>query len=353
MGRRRSSPVNKLFVWVRRQSMKVKTFLAVTAVLTALVVLKLLIRDHNHFFVASEVIHAAGIIVLIFKLSTQKTCSGLSLKTQELTAIFLAVRVYCSFVLEGDIHTVLDFATLLSTAWVVYMIRFKLKSTYTEELDNMTMYYLVNYGGYFQHAHRYFYDFLDVGIWKSLATVHTLSGPTIHLVERAIDSGASSQLPNFETISKSTHRAPVLKLHTSRSSRLRHLLVPRLRGHLLKLHTSKTIGLPQLLMSEPPSLDPHHPMDKLGDHVPSLIRGSWIAWPSNVHSASVSCQVEFVSLAYCLESHPQYPWPLSQAPIQPPDHQGTLYGALSPRILLQHSKKISMFTSAQGRLIEP
>ncbi|XP_057473391.1 uncharacterized protein LOC130761837 [Actinidia eriantha] len=143
MGRRRSSPVNKLFVWVRRQSMKVKTFLAVTAVLTALVVLKLLIRDHNHFFVASEAIHAAGIIVLIYKLSTQKTCSGLSLKTQELTAIFLAVRVYCSFVLEGDIHTVLDFATLLSTAWVVYMIRFKLKSTYTEELDNMTMYYLV------------------------------------------------------------------------------------------------------------------------------------------------------------------------------------------------------------------
>ncbi|GFY99399.1 ER lumen protein retaining receptor family protein [Actinidia rufa] len=118
MGRRRSSPLNKLFAWVRRQSMKVKTFLTVTAVLTALVALKLLIRDHNHFFVASEAIHAAGIIVLIYKLSTQKTCCG-------------------------DIHTVLDFATLLSTAWVVYMIRFKLKSTYTEELDNMAMYYMV------------------------------------------------------------------------------------------------------------------------------------------------------------------------------------------------------------------
>ncbi|XP_057508504.1 uncharacterized protein LOC130791377 [Actinidia eriantha] len=143
MGRRRSSPLNKLFAWVRRQSMKVKTFLAVTAVLTALVSLKLLIRDHNHFFVASEAIHAAGIIVLIYKLFTQKTCCGISLKTQEITAIFLAVRLYCSFALEGDIHTVLDFATLLSTAWVVYMIRFKLKSTYTEELDNMAMYYMV------------------------------------------------------------------------------------------------------------------------------------------------------------------------------------------------------------------
>lgn len=68
---------------------------------------------------------------------------GLSLKTQELTAIFLAVRLYCSFVMEGDIHTVLDFATFVSTAWVIYMIRFKLKSTYIKELDNFPLYYLV------------------------------------------------------------------------------------------------------------------------------------------------------------------------------------------------------------------
>ncbi|KAK3029417.1 hypothetical protein RJ639_039761, partial [Escallonia herrerae] len=143
MGRRRGSPVNKLFAWVRRQSMKVKTFLAVTSVLCSLVALKLMIRDRNHFYVASESIHAAGIMVLIYKLTTQKTCSGLSLKTQELTAIFLAVRLYCSFVMEADIHTVLDFATLVSTLWVIYMIRFKLKSSYISELDNMPIYYLV------------------------------------------------------------------------------------------------------------------------------------------------------------------------------------------------------------------
>ncbi|KAF8388453.1 hypothetical protein HHK36_027125 [Tetracentron sinense] len=144
MGRRRgSSPVNVLFGWVRRQSMKVKTFLSVISILCSLIALKFLVRDHNHFFVASEAIHAAGIIVLIYKLATQKTCSGLSLKTQELTAIFLAVRVYCSFVMEGDIHTVLDFATFISTVWVIYMIRFKLKSTYIKELDNMPIYYLV------------------------------------------------------------------------------------------------------------------------------------------------------------------------------------------------------------------
>lgn len=143
MGRRRGSPVNKLFTWVRRQSMKVKTFLAVTCIMCSLVALKYLVTDYNYFFVASEAIHAAGIFVLIYKLTTQNTCSGLSLKMQELTAIFLAVRLCCSFVMEGDIHTVLDFATFLSTAWVIYMIRFKLKSTYIAELDNIPIYYLV------------------------------------------------------------------------------------------------------------------------------------------------------------------------------------------------------------------
>lgn len=123
--------------------MKVKAFLGITSVLCSLVALKLLVRDQNHFFVASEAIHAAGIMVLIYKLTKQKTCSGLSLKTQELTAIFLAVRLYCSFVMEGDIHTVLDFATFVSTAWVIYMIRFKLKSTYIKELDNFPLYYLI------------------------------------------------------------------------------------------------------------------------------------------------------------------------------------------------------------------
>lgn len=69
--------------------------------------------------------------------------SGLSLKTQELTAMFLALRLVCSIIMEADIHTVLDFATLASTAWVIYMIRFKLKSTYIKELDNFPIYYIV------------------------------------------------------------------------------------------------------------------------------------------------------------------------------------------------------------------
>lgn len=70
--------------------------------------------------------------------------TGLSLKTQELTALFLAVRLYCSFVMEFDIHTVLDSATLVTTLWVIYMIRFKLKASYMEDKDNFAIYYVVS-----------------------------------------------------------------------------------------------------------------------------------------------------------------------------------------------------------------
>ena len=70
--------------------------------------------------------------------------AGLSLKSQELTAIFLAVRLYCSFVMEYDIHTLLDTATLVFTIWVIYMIRFKLRSTYMEDKDNFALYYVVS-----------------------------------------------------------------------------------------------------------------------------------------------------------------------------------------------------------------
>uniref|UniRef100_M8BK70 Putative ER lumen protein retaining receptor n=1 Tax=Aegilops tauschii TaxID=37682 RepID=M8BK70_AEGTA len=68
---------------------------------------------------------------------------GLSLKTQDLTALFLAVRLYCSFVMEYDIHTVLDTATLVATLFVIYMIRFKLRSTYMVDKDNFALYYVV------------------------------------------------------------------------------------------------------------------------------------------------------------------------------------------------------------------
>lgn len=82
--------------------------------------------------------------ILIFNYFFFLDCSGLSLISQELTAMFLAVRLYCSIVMEYDIHTVLDLATLAATVWVIYMIRFKLNSSFMYDKDNFSLYYLVS-----------------------------------------------------------------------------------------------------------------------------------------------------------------------------------------------------------------
>lgn len=69
--------------------------------------------------------------------------TGLSSKSQELTALFLVVRLVCGTIMEVDIYTLLDLITFLSTAWVIYMIRFKLQNTYSKSLDNFHLYYVV------------------------------------------------------------------------------------------------------------------------------------------------------------------------------------------------------------------
>ncbi|KAA8537520.1 hypothetical protein F0562_027128 [Nyssa sinensis] len=136
-------PIHTVSTWLRRQPPKMKAFLAVVSGMAALVFLRMVVHDHDNLFVAAEAVHAIGICVLIYKLTKEKTCAGLSLKSQELTALFLAVRLYCSFVMEYDIHTLLDLATLGTTVWVIYMIRFKLKSSYMDEKDNFAIYYVV------------------------------------------------------------------------------------------------------------------------------------------------------------------------------------------------------------------
>ncbi|KAK1306116.1 hypothetical protein QJS10_CPA10g01532 [Acorus calamus] len=146
MGKRRGrtwGPLEKFFEWFRRVPMKIRVGLGTVSAILLVAVLKYFDEDLDYFFIISESIHAIGILVLIYKLATQKTCSGLSLKTQEFTALFLAVRLNCNFYMDVDIHTILDSISLLSTLWVIYMIRYKLKDTYIEELDSLPRYFVL------------------------------------------------------------------------------------------------------------------------------------------------------------------------------------------------------------------
>nr|WRQ20307.1 ER lumen protein-retaining receptor erd-2.2 [Citrullus colocynthis] len=136
-------PIHAITTWVRRQPPKMKAFLGVVSAIISLVLLYVMVHDHNKLFVAAEAVHAIGIAVLIYKLMKERSCAGLSLKSQELTAYFLAARLYCSFVIEYDVHTFLDLATLVATLWVIYMIRYKLKASYMGDKDNFKVLYLV------------------------------------------------------------------------------------------------------------------------------------------------------------------------------------------------------------------
>ncbi|MED6180809.1 hypothetical protein PIB30_013700 [Stylosanthes scabra] len=136
-------PIHTASTWFRRQPPQMKAFVAVSCGVMALLSLRMVVHNHDNLFVAAEAVHALGISILIYKLTKESSCAGLSLKTQELTALFLAVRLYCSFVMEYDIHTLLDLATLVTTLWVIYMMRLILNSSYMDDKDNFSIHYVV------------------------------------------------------------------------------------------------------------------------------------------------------------------------------------------------------------------
>ena len=49
----------------------------------------------------------------------------------------------CSFMMEYDVHTVLDFLTLLATGLVIYMLWFPLRESYQASEDSMQSYFVV------------------------------------------------------------------------------------------------------------------------------------------------------------------------------------------------------------------
>jgi hypothetical protein len=69
---------------------------------------------------------------------------GLSLQSQYLTAAFLATRLACSFMMEYDIHTALDFATLAATGWVIWQLSGPCAGTFQAEQDSLAWYWVVS-----------------------------------------------------------------------------------------------------------------------------------------------------------------------------------------------------------------
>ncbi|GAA0139340.1 membrane trafficking regulatory protein [Lithospermum erythrorhizon] len=179
--------INAAARWLKAQPANVKAIVGITSAILVLLFLRLVVEDHDNLFIAAEAVHSIGISVLIYKLIKEDTCAGLSLKSQELTAIFLAVRLYCSFVMEYDIHTLLDLATLATTVWVIYMMRFQLTSTYMEEKDKLPHYYVVLpcvLLAIFVHpsTHHHIFNRISWGFCVYLEAVSVL--PQLHIMQQ-------------------------------------------------------------------------------------------------------------------------------------------------------------------------
>jgi len=128
---------------VRRASLREKILASVAVASTLLLAIKMLLRDHDTLFLMAEFVHFVGIGFLAYKILMHKNCAGLSLKSQQLTAGFLAIRLYCSLVMEYDLHTILDALTLLATIWVVRMMQTTVRGTYNESLDSTPLAYVL------------------------------------------------------------------------------------------------------------------------------------------------------------------------------------------------------------------
>ncbi|CAL0324413.1 unnamed protein product [Lupinus luteus] len=137
-------PMNVLIGWLSKRSKKVNILLAILLALSALVALNFIIKDTDYFYIASQAIHMIGTLILFYKLFTQKNCSGVSLKTQELMATSLAARLCCCIVLtDVSINSVIVVTFLLSVLLVIWVIRFKLKSSYIKELDTIKLPFVI------------------------------------------------------------------------------------------------------------------------------------------------------------------------------------------------------------------
>eukprot|EP01025_Chloroclados_australasicus_P041141 TRINITY_DN4341_c0_g3_i1.p1 TRINITY_DN4341_c0_g3~~TRINITY_DN4341_c0_g3_i1.p1 ORF type:complete len:324 (+),score=8.78 TRINITY_DN4341_c0_g3_i1:116-973(+) len=136
-------PLVGVINWYNQSTVQQKFGLLAAAACFLLLILYFILEDHDVLFILSETSHFLGIGILVYKLLQKKTCAGLSLRTQILTATFLSIRLFCSFLMEFDIHTLLDFLTLAATLWVVYMVYFKLRHTWQKEQDSIRVWWVI------------------------------------------------------------------------------------------------------------------------------------------------------------------------------------------------------------------
>ncbi|GAB67245.1 ER lumen protein retaining receptor [Plasmodium cynomolgi strain B] len=93
----------------------------------------------NIFRLIGDILHLVSMYILIMKLKKSKNCIGISCRMQELYLIvFLCRYIDLFFVFVSFYNTVMKITFILTIAYTIYLIRFKLpiSQTYNRKVDN-------------------------------------------------------------------------------------------------------------------------------------------------------------------------------------------------------------------------
>eukprot|EP00298_Acanthocystis_sp_HF-20_P010984 c19164_g2_i1.p1 GENE.c19164_g2_i1~~c19164_g2_i1.p1 ORF type:complete len:214 (+),score=35.58 c19164_g2_i1:23-664(+) len=117
----------------------------------------------NIFRVIGDLLHLLSIILLLIKIKKSKTCTGISLKTQELYAIVYVARYLDLFTNFTSLYnTLFKILYLSSSGYIIYLMRGPLNIKYDAEQDNFNMWYAIGPSALLSLIFTYEYSFRQI-----------------------------------------------------------------------------------------------------------------------------------------------------------------------------------------------
>ena len=89
------------------------------------------------FRIGADLVHFLSFFILPYRILKSKTCDGISCKTQELNLIVFCIRYLDLFMYFISLYiTFMKLFFILSTVFIIYLIRYKNRTTYDSLSDN-------------------------------------------------------------------------------------------------------------------------------------------------------------------------------------------------------------------------
>jgi len=98
----------------------------------------------NIFRICGDMVHLLSIFIILVKITTQRNCAGISLKTQELYALVFICRyldIFWNFI--SLYNSLMKLFFLGSSFAIVYYIRYRYYSSYDVEHDTFRIEFLI------------------------------------------------------------------------------------------------------------------------------------------------------------------------------------------------------------------